>query len=317
MVIDISTRLGTPTAFSQNPFNAVLNVGHQNGSISLWSPNSTTPLVKILAHQGPVHSTAVDRSGRYMVTAGLDKQMYVYDIRTFKRLNGGYFLRQPGASLAISDRDCVAVGWGTHTSVWRGLFSHSHADTTITESHPKVRSPYMSWGGEGSRIERLRYCPYEDVLGIGHSDGFTSIIVPGAGESNFDALEANPYESVKQRQEGEVRSLLNKLQPEMISLNPNFVGNLDLAGEEQRRRERDLDRKPEDPILKLKNRGRGKNSALRKLQRKKRFKYVVDDDLERIKSLRQEQKKRIRKRGETKQVELGPALSRFVRKRGV
>jgi hypothetical protein len=49
------------------------------------------------------------------------------------------------------------------------------------------------------------------VLGIGHSKGVSSIIVPGAGEANFDTMEVNPYATKRQRQEKEVKQLLEKV----------------------------------------------------------------------------------------------------------
>jgi U3 small nucleolar RNA-associated protein 7 len=178
--------------------------------------------------------------------------------------------------------------------------------------------PYLNWGGEGQTISRVRFCPFEDVLGISHNNGYSSIIVPGSGEPNPDSLEPglNPFETSKQRRETEVHALLDKLQPEMISLDPNFIGNLDTVSHEQRMKEKDLDAKPVDKIKELKKRGRGRNSALRRHLRKNGQKNVITDEKVRAREALDGLKKREVERVKKLKVEYGPALERFVRKEG-
>jgi U3 small nucleolar RNA-associated protein 7 len=321
IVAEHPTRKGSPTALAQNPYNAILHVGHQNGTVSLWSPNSTTPLVKIQAHAGPVRSVAMDRSGHYMLSAGQDLRLKLWDIRTFKEIHS-YNTFHPASSISISDRGLAAIGASTSVTIWKDLFTTPSTAST-TDAPSKIQSPYLTWQNNHShRIERTLFCPYEDVLGISHSRGFTSILVPGSGEPNFDALESNPYETTKQRQEAEVKALLNKLQPETIALNPDFVGNLDVRSAEQRARDKDLDAPKGDELAKLKerekerNRGRGKNSAVRRYLRKKGGRNVIDEKRVRLEAMKKERVERGNKRLRREKVELGPALGRFVRREG-
>ncbi|KAJ2976297.1 hypothetical protein NUW58_g8120 [Xylaria curta] len=258
LVSEIATKLGPPASLAQNPYNAVCFSGHNN-------------------------------EGRYMVSTGQDCKMAVWDIRQFRVVNE-YFTQQPASSVAISDRGVTAVGWGTHTTMWQGLFTKHAAEQT------KVQSPYLNWGG------------------IGHDEGFSSIIVPGAGEPNMDVMEVNPFETVKERRDNEVRSLLNKLQPEMIALDPTFIGNLDLRSEEQRQAEKDLDAKPVDIETEIRKKARGKNSALRRYLRKQRAKNVIDEKRLKVDEIWKEQAQQREQKIKEKEADLGPALARFAKR---
>merc|ERR1712130_299048 len=63
------------------------------------------------------------------------------------------------------------------------------------------------------------------VLGIGTSLGFSSIIVPGSGEPNYDLFEADPFETRKGRNNKIVHQLLDKLTPEMIQMDASFIAS--------------------------------------------------------------------------------------------
>lgn len=258
-----------------------------------------------------------------MVTAGQDARMNIFDIRTFKEVHS-YFTPTPASTLHLSDTGLLGVGWGPHVTVWKDALK------------TKANSPYLTHLQEATTINRVRFCPYDDILGVGHSAGFSSLIVPGSGEPNFDALEANPYETKKQRQEAEIKALLNKLQPEMIALDPNFVGKIDRATIEVRKGESlEMTRRntasftpcntphvymllmhqQQDEKLnaEVKRKQRGKNSALRRYLRKKGGKNIMDERRLKLETMNKERAKRNQGLPTTQKEEVGPALARFVR----
>lgn len=51
-----------------------------------------------------------------MATSGLDGQMKIWDVRTYKQLQA-YHTPTPASSLAISQRGLLAVGHGPHVQV--------------------------------------------------------------------------------------------------------------------------------------------------------------------------------------------------------
>ncbi|KAL0265673.1 UNVERIFIED_CONTAM: hypothetical protein PYX00_011387 [Menopon gallinae] len=64
----------------------------------------------------------------------------------------------------------------------------------------------------------MRFCPYEDILTTGHQQGVSNLIVPGSGDPVFDTVEDNPFETKRERQNREVKLLLEKVPYEFIGM---------------------------------------------------------------------------------------------------
>eukprot|EP00579_Thalassiosira_antarctica_P000275 CAMPEP_0201871422 /NCGR_PEP_ID=MMETSP0902-20130614/4341_1 /ASSEMBLY_ACC=CAM_ASM_000551 /TAXON_ID=420261 /ORGANISM="Thalassiosira antarctica, Strain CCMP982" /LENGTH=607 /DNA_ID=CAMNT_0048397407 /DNA_START=174 /DNA_END=1997 /DNA_ORIENTATION=- len=285
------TKLGPCRAICQNPFNSVLHLGHTNGTVTLWSPSSSEYLVKMLCHKGsPITSMAIDRSGRYMATGGGDSKVKIFDLRMFKEVHSYKTYGGAPTCLDISQTGILGIGHGCHTTFMRP-----------EALKVKMKEPYMKHqlSGKGP-LESLRFRPFEDACGIGHSGGISSIVIPGSGEPNLDSMEhfTNPYMDTKQRREAEVRSLLEKLSPDMIALDPDSVGGIEESNLIQRQqRMRDLaeeadakkaaDRE-EAKNKKDKKRMRGRSKIAKKLGRKN--KNIVDENMMKLKELRDQEK---------------------------
>ncbi|XP_070695633.1 WD repeat-containing protein 46 [Pempheris klunzingeri] len=288
-VAAICTKTGRLDVMCQNPHNAIIHLGHHNGTVTLWSPNQKESLVKMLCHQGSVRSVTVDQTGTYMVTSGMDKKLKVFDIRTFKPLKS-YFLPAGASCLSLSQRGLLSAATGDIVQLYRDVWS-----TPVTKPYMAHRVRGAVWG--------LHFCPFEDVLGVGHGEGFTSMLVPGAGEPNFDGLDSNPYRSTKQRQEWEVKALLEKIQPELITLDPAELGQVDRASFEQRHQDR-IQTLGFDPLAKKKfipkYKKKGRSSAGSIERRKKQVAHedhrganrkAVEDKVRMVKERKQREMK--------------------------
>uniref|UniRef100_A0A9J8ABD1 WD repeat-containing protein 46 n=1 Tax=Cyprinus carpio carpio TaxID=630221 RepID=A0A9J8ABD1_CYPCA len=301
-VAAICTKMGRLDVMAQNPHNAVIHLGHPNGTVSLWSPNQKESLVKMLCHRGAVRSLAVDKTGTYMVTSGLDRKLKVYDIRAFKPLHS-CFLPAGASCLSLSQRGLLSAATGEIVQVYQNVLG----------SNP-VSKPYMAHRLRG-QIWGLAYCPFEDVLGIGHGEGFTSMIVPGAGEPNFDALDTNPYRSHKQRQEWEVKALLEKVQPELIGLDPGQLSKVDQASFEQRHKEQ-IEALGFDPLAKdkfkprTKKKGRSSAGAIEKRKRKVAHEDQRDEIRQSVQE-RTEREKELKEKSNEKKLGNKSTLDRF------
>ncbi|KAI9597288.1 WD40-repeat-containing domain protein [Syncephalis fuscata] len=286
MVAEINTGLGQCNVMAQNPYNAVIHLGHAQGAMQ--------------CHKGPVTAIAVQSSGHYMATTGLDGQLKIWDIRKFEAVHD-YYTPKPAHSLDISQMGLLAVGYGNTVTVWKDAFQTKQA------------SPYMNHQAPRQIINAIQFCPYDDVLGYGSTDGISSLVVPGSGEPNFDSLTANPYQTAKQRRETEVHSLLEKIQPDLIMLEPNFIGRVDKKPQalvDQERFESLLaahqDKKD------VKNRKRGRNSATRRQMRRTKKNIVDERRLDIEERLRREKEERANRQQNIDQADKEPtALDQF------
>lgn len=210
-----NTNLGRLSIMTQNPWNACLCLGHAKGIVSMWSPNARDPLAKMLCHKAPITAVSVDPTGMYMSTAASNRELKIWDIRKLEGPLQEYKLVSAPSDLAFSQKKMLAVGHGNIVEIYREC-------CTSTAKRPYLRHRF------NNPIGNFNFCPFEDVLGVATNRGFTSLLIPGSGEPNIDSLEVNPFQSKAQRREAEVKALLDKIQPELITLDPAVIAEVDV-----------------------------------------------------------------------------------------
>lgn len=104
-----------------------------------------------------------------MATSGLDHQLKVFDLRGTYQPLSARTLPLGAGHLAFSQRGLLAAGMGDVVNIWTG-----QGKATL----PALERPYLTHRLAGP-VHGLQFCPFEDVLGVGHSGGITSMLVPG------------------------------------------------------------------------------------------------------------------------------------------
>ncbi|XP_032674154.1 WD repeat-containing protein 46 [Odontomachus brunneus] len=213
IIARFNTNVGRISVMTQNPSRAVLCVGDSKGVVSMWSPNEHKPLAKMLCHKLPIMTCTVHPYGTYMATSCADKSVKIWDVRQLAGPVNQMYLRSPAFRMSYSQRGLLALAMGNVVEVLK---------ETSGELKPYIRHKTARY------VCCARFCPYEDVLGVSTVNEFSSVLVPGSAEANYDALEVNPFQNKKQRQEAEVKALLEKIQPEFITLDTTNIAEVDV-----------------------------------------------------------------------------------------
>ena len=129
-VCEHRTKLGPCDVMKQNAHNAVVCLGHSNGTVTMWTPNMPKPVVTMFTHRAPLLAIGIDIGGNMMATSGLDGQVKIWDIRTYKEIHS-YFTVRPASTIDVSDQGLLALGFGPHVQVWKDAF------------RTKQNAPYM------------------------------------------------------------------------------------------------------------------------------------------------------------------------------
>lgn len=207
------SKMGPCYSLRQNASTGVTHVGHGDGCVSLWTPTIAEPVLKIRAHHGCVSALAC-HNDMGLVTGGSDGRWKVWDLRRADAPVSTYSYRgAPPSSIDVSQTGMVSVGNGVRVNIF-----------SSDAFKLKVQRPYLTHAVPHG-VNSVRFCPFEDLLLLGNCAGVASILVPGSGSGAFDSMGINPFETRSQRREGEVKSLIEKLRPDMISL-PAFANEV-------------------------------------------------------------------------------------------
>lgn len=243
IISEIRTKSGNITSMTQNNQNAVIITGHSTGVVNLWTPNLSEAAIKISAHPNTVTSLSVDPTGNNLITCGNDSKMKVWDLRNYKTVFE-YFNPGIATATSFSQRGLLSVSYNNVVEVWKDI------------SKQKQKEPYMKhlFKNNQTKTKSVKFINFEDYLGIGTNLGYSSIIIPGSGEPNFDTFENNPYRTKKQRQTSETKSLLEKIPSEMITLDSNQINQVDTRSRSiiERERKEEINKKAEEILKKQK-----------------------------------------------------------------
>eukprot|EP00915_Cephaloidophora_sp_WS-2016_P003405 GHVH01004563.1.p1 GENE.GHVH01004563.1~~GHVH01004563.1.p1 ORF type:complete len:510 (+),score=79.42 GHVH01004563.1:1439-2968(+) len=219
---------GTANALRVNPQTAVTAIANARGVVQMFTPSEEKCVVETFCQHGGVRDLAFSLDGSRFVTTSDQGHIKVWDGRkTFEPIASYKVGAGRATYVSISQTDQIAVAGDNHVMVW---------DSSMLKGAPGVaRHPILTHSFQrGQSVHSLCFRPFYDVLYVGSENGVNPLIAPGSGIATVDSSsDLNPYITKKARRNMLVKSLLERLPPESIALDPEALTSLNPKAEIQ------------------------------------------------------------------------------------
>ena len=228
------TKYGLCDQLCVNQRNGVVTLGHNNGCITMWTPTNKEFVVKMLCHKSKICGLSIDKHGYEMATSDQNGYLKVWDLRTYKEIYS-FKCYNTINNIEYSQNGLLGLSTGKTVLIYNMKQNfksfnyrenHSSYNELFESKYIDKENLYLMHKFDRCLINSIKFCPYEDILGVGHNNGFNSVIIPGSGEANYDIFENDPFINKKYSNKIIVNKLMDKLQPDMIQLNQNFIAGL-------------------------------------------------------------------------------------------
>lgn len=177
-------------------FDGIICLGNHDGTIDLRAPKQNNPLMKVKAHK---NIKEIKTTYNKLFVSTQDPLLKVFDLRNyFKPL---YTIKDVFVNkMAISGTEKLAI--------------NSYKNIQIIFENKLVQKIPLN-----SMVESLCYHPFEDILTVSTKFSYENFIIPNSCNHGYNADVISPYMTRKEKRELEVKKLLEKIPPDLISYN--------------------------------------------------------------------------------------------------
>lgn len=114
---------GITRVIRHNPYNGVVNLGHSDGTITLWTPSMNKPVVDFFGHKAGV-TALTPFNTHYIASAGLDGYCRIFDLRHLGTDVTRIRLPSDGpVGLDVSPTGLLALSRGPQIHIWKDMDS--------------------------------------------------------------------------------------------------------------------------------------------------------------------------------------------------
>lgn len=204
----IRTSIEFLSSMNVNKSTGVTLVGDSKGVLSMWTPTCQKAIAYLKCHQTIIKNIAITTDGSEFATSGSDNIVKIWDTRNLKQTKENLSYNETICALDFLQRDILGIGLETKCKV-------------LNRSSGQYLTPY-GFKGLNIKVDDLKFCPNENVMGITSKSSFTSVLVPDIELQKLNASN-NPYASKSQKQEATIQMLVSKIPSDLITHTPDQI----------------------------------------------------------------------------------------------